>query len=29
SPAATHIFHRSYDNSIVKPNYFYQDKPYE
>lgn len=29
SPAASHIFHRSYDNSIVKPNYFYQDKPYE
>ncbi len=29
SSAATHIFHRSYDNSIVKPNYFYQDRPYE
>ncbi|MGN7042967.1 nitric oxide synthase oxygenase, partial [Bacillus safensis] len=28
SPAATHIFHKNYDNTIVKPNYFYQDKPY-
>ncbi|MFX3623650.1 MAG: nitric oxide synthase oxygenase [Ectobacillus sp.] len=28
SPAATHIFHRSYENEIVTPNYFYQEKPY-
>lgn len=27
SPAATHIFHRPYDNKIVKPNYFYQKEP--
>ncbi len=29
SPASTHIFHKSYDDTIVKPNYFYQDKPYQ
>ncbi|RSD29041.1 nitric oxide synthase oxygenase [Mesobacillus subterraneus] len=28
SPAATHIFHNSYENGIVKPNYFYQERPY-
>jgi len=28
SPAATHIFHASYNNEILKPNYFYQPKPY-
>ncbi|MBD3860764.1 nitric oxide synthase oxygenase [Bacillus sp. 28A-2] len=28
SPAATHIFHKHYDNTIMKPNYFYQEKPY-
>lgn len=28
SPATTHIFHKSYENEIVKPNYFYQEKPY-
>ncbi|SNZ05641.1 nitric-oxide synthase [Terribacillus aidingensis] len=28
SPAATHIFHKPYSNSIVKPNYFYQDDAY-
>lgn len=28
SPAAMHIFHKPYDNEIVKPNYFYQDPPY-
>lgn len=28
SPATTHIFHTSYENKIVKPNYFYQDLPY-
>ncbi|MBN3555594.1 nitric oxide synthase oxygenase [Fictibacillus nanhaiensis] len=28
SPATTHIFHKPYKNEIVKPNYFYQDKPY-
>ncbi|MDQ0816145.1 nitric-oxide synthase [Bacillus pumilus] len=28
SPAATHVFHKHYDNTIVKPNYFYQEKPY-
>lgn len=25
SPATTHIFHRSYDNRIVTPNFFYRD----
>lgn len=29
SPATTHIFHKSYNNEMVKPNYFYQDKPYK
>lgn len=29
SPAATHIFHRSYDDRIVKPNYFRQACPYD
>ncbi|WP_137790700.1 nitric oxide synthase oxygenase [Bacillus sp. E(2018)] len=28
SPATTHIFHKPYKNDIVKPNYFYQAKPY-
>ncbi|WP_210366688.1 nitric oxide synthase oxygenase [Bacillus sp. REN3] len=28
SPAATHIFHQSYNNKTVFPNYFYQEKPY-
>ncbi|MBV7509128.1 nitric oxide synthase oxygenase [Bacillus sp. sid0103] len=28
SPAATHIFHKPYNNVIKKPNYFYQPKPY-
>ncbi|MGG3800711.1 nitric oxide synthase oxygenase [Metabacillus fastidiosus] len=28
SPATTHIFHKSYDNTFVSPNYFYQDPPY-
>jgi nitric-oxide synthase, bacterial len=28
SPATTHIYHRPYKNELVKPNYFYQDKPY-
>jgi nitric-oxide synthase len=28
SPAATHIFHKRYQNDIVKPNYFYQQAPY-
>jgi nitric-oxide synthase len=28
SPAATHIFHKSYENKIVSPNYFYQDQLY-
>ncbi|MED1866046.1 nitric oxide synthase oxygenase [Fictibacillus nanhaiensis] len=28
SPATTHIFHKPYKNDIVKPNYFYQPKPY-
>lgn len=28
SPATTHIYHRPYPNEIVKPNYFYQEKPY-
>ncbi|MGV7118623.1 nitric oxide synthase oxygenase [Paenibacillus kyungheensis] len=29
SPATTHIFHQSYDNRVVTPNFFYQDKAYE
>ncbi|MGY3717542.1 nitric oxide synthase oxygenase [Sutcliffiella cohnii] len=29
SPAATHIFHQSYEDKIVTPNYFYQEKPYK
>lgn len=28
APATTHIFHKPYTNDIVKPNYFYQPKPY-
>ncbi|WP_026691094.1 nitric oxide synthase oxygenase [Alteribacter aurantiacus] len=28
SPATTHIFHKEYDDRIVVPNYFYQEKPY-
>ncbi|WP_413789083.1 nitric oxide synthase oxygenase [Bacillus kandeliae] len=28
SPAATHIFHQEYHDTIQTPNYFYQDKPY-
>ena len=28
SPATTHIFHKPYHNKIIKPNYFYQPKPY-
>jgi len=28
SPATTHIFHKSYNNRILNPNYYYQDKPY-
>lgn len=28
SPATTHIFHRNYDNTVVKPNYFRQDPPF-
>jgi nitric-oxide synthase len=28
SPATTHVFHNSYENKIVKPNYFHQDLPY-
>ncbi len=29
SPATTHIFHKTYDNSIETPNFFYQEPPYE
>ncbi|MBD8004201.1 nitric oxide synthase oxygenase [Bacillus norwichensis] len=29
SPATTHIFHQSYNNDIISPNYFYQDDPGE
>ncbi|MBD1379573.1 nitric oxide synthase oxygenase [Metabacillus arenae] len=29
SPAATHIFHKSYHNEIVSPNYFYQESLYK
>ncbi|MFD1423249.1 nitric oxide synthase oxygenase [Laceyella tengchongensis] len=28
SPAATHIFHQTYENAIVSPNFFYQQPPY-
>lgn len=28
SPATTHVFHKQFDNSTVKPNYFYQGKCY-
>lgn len=28
SPAATPIFHQSYDNTIVNPNFYYQSVPY-
>ena len=28
SPATTHIFHSSYDNRLVKPNFGVQEKPY-
>lgn len=28
SPAATHIFHKPYDNQVQKPNYFYQSNYY-
>lgn len=28
SPAATHIFHKEYENRILTPNYFYQENPY-
>lgn len=28
SPAATHIFHQTYKDAIVNPNFYYQDKPY-
>lgn len=29
APAATHIFHKPYDNKKVTPNYFYQDQPFK
>ncbi|MYL45574.1 nitric oxide synthase [Virgibacillus halodenitrificans] len=28
SPATTHVFHRPFNNTVKKPNYFYQDKYY-
>jgi len=28
SPATTDIFHQRYENKVVKPNYFYQQRPY-
>lgn len=28
SPATTHIFHKTYDNTWHSPNFYYQDKPY-
>jgi nitric-oxide synthase len=28
SPATTHIFHKGYNDKVVKPNYFYQDRMY-
>lgn len=27
SPATTHIFHKPYNNDIIKPNFFYQKRP--
>ncbi|WIV67417.1 nitric oxide synthase oxygenase [Natrialbaceae archaeon AArc-T1-2] len=29
SPATTHIFHTTYDDTITTPNFFYQEPPYE
>ncbi|WP_340371484.1 nitric oxide synthase oxygenase [Peribacillus sp. FSL E2-0218] len=29
SPATTHVFHKSYKNEILKPNFFYQKPPYK
>lgn len=29
SPAATHVFHKPYDNTKKSPNFFYQAPPYE
>ncbi|MCD5322873.1 MULTISPECIES: nitric oxide synthase oxygenase [Pontibacillus] len=29
SPASTHIFHQSYDNTVKSPNFLYQSNPYE
>ncbi|MCM3412253.1 nitric oxide synthase oxygenase [Metabacillus litoralis] len=29
SPATTHVFHQSYENKVIKPNYFYQALPYD
>lgn len=29
SPSAVHIFHRSYDNTVQSPNFFYQPVPYK
>ncbi|MFD1029975.1 nitric oxide synthase oxygenase [Metaplanococcus flavidus] len=29
SPATTHIFHKPYNNDIIKPNFFYQNLPYQ
>ncbi|MFA1643150.1 nitric oxide synthase oxygenase [Chryseomicrobium imtechense] len=28
SPAATHVFHKSYDNTTKSPNFYYQKNPY-
>ncbi len=28
SPATTHIFHQTYEDRVVTPNYYYQAKPY-
>jgi nitric-oxide synthase, bacterial len=29
SPAATHVFHRNYENKWKSPNYFYQEKAFD
>ncbi|MNI18836.1 Nitric oxide synthase oxygenase [compost metagenome] len=29
SPATTHIFHKSYNNQVETPNFFYQEKAYK
>ncbi|MCT2535272.1 nitric oxide synthase oxygenase [Aquibacillus koreensis] len=28
SPATTHVFHKRYENKVITPNYYYQEKPF-